>query len=690
MALTVIENAPPELILLDVRMPVTDGFEVCRQVKANKKSSDIPILFLSALDEVADKVKGFEAGAVDFITKPFQAEEVLTRVDTHLTLSRLSRNLEQQVAKRASDLKESEERYRSLVEASPVAIVAVQNGKILFSNPAGAQMLGFSHPDKLVGIPAMDLVAPESQQLVIERLKRLESGKYNPTVEIALIRQDGTKFGAESTSVSAPIGGIPTAVIIARDISERQKLEMKLRESEEQFSAFMENTPGVIYIKDENDRHLYTNQLGLKVVGKKREEFIGSRTRDLFPPKLSDRLVALDRKVLSENISLVADEYRHTNKGEARWFRDIKFPIELASGKKLLGGIAMDITEIKQNEQNLQNAVREISDLTKKLEQENIFLKEEIEVQHHHEEIVGQSLPVMEMLNRAEQVAETDSTVLILGETGTGKELLARAIHNLSRRKDNQMIKVNCAALPSTLIESELFGREKGAYTGALSRQIGRFEIADKSTIFLDEIGELPLGLQAKLLRVIQEGQFERLGSPRTISVNVRIIASTNRDLARAVAEGRFREDLYYRLNVFSITAPSLRDRTDDIPLLVWALVKEFEKSMGKTIEKVSKKSIEMLQQYSWPGNIRELRNVVENAMIVSKDKILNLIQPVDSSLEIKKDLTLEAVERNHIIDVLEKTSWRVSGENGAAKLLGLKATTLESRMKKLGISRPK
>jgi transcriptional regulator with GAF, ATPase, and Fis domain len=252
------------------------------------------------------------------------------------------------------------------------------------------------------------------------------------------------------------------------------------------------------------------------------------------------------------------------------------------------------------------------------------------------------------------------------------------------------MVTLNCAALPVTLLESELFGREKGAFTGAMTRQIGRFEIADGSSIFLDEIGEIPLELQAKLLRVLQEGQFERLGNPRTISVNVRVIASTNRDLARAIAEGQFREDLYYRLNVFSVTAPPLRDRIGDIPLLVWAFVNEFEKSIGKTIEKIPQKNIDALHQYPWPGNIRELRNVVENAMIISKGRVLQLNPPAGLSTNLHKDLKLEVVERNHIIDVLNKTSWRVSGQKGAADLLGLKRTTLESRMKKLGITRPK
>jgi transcriptional regulator with GAF, ATPase, and Fis domain len=367
-----------------------------------------------------------------------------------------------------------------------------------------------------------------------------------------------------------------------------------------------------------------------------------------------------------------------------------QWPDKLIQRLTILSEIFSNALIRKRADDKIGEAFSEIKQLKERLEQENIYLREEIGVNYRHEEIIGRSKPVMEMLTRAEQVAGTDSTVIILGETGTGKELLARSIHKLSKQKNRQMVKVNCAALPATLIESELFGREKGAYTGAMTRQIGRFEIADGSTIFLDEIGELPLDVQAKLLRVLQEGQFERLGNPQTISVDVRIIASTNRDLARAVAEGRFREDLYYRLNVFTITAPPLRDRIADIPLLVWSFVKEFETGMGKTIENIPQKSLDALQRYPWPGNIRELRNVIENAMIITTGKTLKLIPPVLPSPGAAKNLKLEVVERNHIIDVLEKTSWRVSGEKGAAKLLGLKPTTLESRMKKLGIKRPK
>ena len=292
------------------------------------------------------------------------------------------------------------------------------------------------------------------------------------------------------------------------------------------------------------------------------------------------------------------------------------------------------------------------------------------------------------VLGQVEQVARTDSTVLLLGETGTGKELLARAIHRLSARKDRPLVTVNCASLPPTLIESELFGREKGAYTGALTRMAGRFELADRSTLFLDEIGELPLELQSKLLRFLEEGSFERLGSSKPIHVDVRIIAATNRDIGQEVKDGKFRRDLFYRLNVFPIMIPPLRERREDIPLLVRAVVKEFQKKMGKEIESIPKKTMEALRTYSWPGNVRELRNLIEHAMILTRGKTLNVHVPKRASSDTYPAGRLEDIERMHIMAVLEKTGWRLSGPGGAADILGLKRTTLQARMKKLGIKR--
>ncbi len=306
-----------------------------------------------------------------------------------------------------------------------------------------------------------------------------------------------------------------------------------------------------------------------------------------------------------------------------------------------------------------------------------------------HRNIVGRSAAIRRALGQAEQVASTASSVLLLGETGTGKELLARAIHDLSERRARRMVKVNCAALPPTLIEAELFGRERGAYTGALSRQDGRFEIADGSTIFLDEIADLAPEVQVKLLRVLQEGDFERIGSTQTRHVDVRVIAATNCDVAKAVRERRFREDLYYRLNVFPIRLPALRERREDIPLLVWAFVQEFAKSLGRSVESIRRGTMEALQSYSWPGNVRELRNVVERAMILHRGPRLRIDMPETERADASHGLKLEEVERRHVVTVLEMSGWRIRGKNGAAEMLGLKPTTLESRLEKLGIRRP-
>lgn len=355
----------------------------------------------------------------------------------------------------------------------------------------------------------------------------------------------------------------------------------------------------------------------------------------------------------------------------------------------LLGGVLANAIERKMTDQKMQKAFAEIEQLRDRLEAENLYLRDQIDDEHQHEEIIGQSAAIRTVLLQVRQVAATDSTVLLLGETGTGKELLARAIHNYSKRKGRVMIKLNCAALPPNLIEAELFGYEKGAYTGALARQIGRFEAADGATIFLDEIGELPLELQAKLLRVLQEGQFERLGSPVPIAVDVRVIAATNRDLTEAVRQGKFRQDLYYRLNVFPIAIPPLRERQEDIPALVWAMVNEFGKLFGKSIERIPKKNMEALERYPWPGNIRELRNMVERAMILNSSPTLVVDLPAGSCAAPPIQATFVEAERRHLLAVLEMTGWRVRGENGAAAILGLKPTTLDAKMKKLSICRP-
>ncbi len=355
----------------------------------------------------------------------------------------------------------------------------------------------------------------------------------------------------------------------------------------------------------------------------------------------------------------------------------------------LVGQVFANAVARKRAEDELRKALDENLRLRDRLVQENVYLRHEVTSRDGASDITGHSLAVRALLGEIDQVAATSATVLLLGETGTGKELVASAIHERSPRGSRAMVRVNCSAIPATLIESELFGREKGAYTGALARQTGRFEVADGSTIFLDEIGELSLELQVKLLRVLQERQIERLGSSRAISIDVRVIAATNRDLEQMVADGTFRADLFYRLNVFPIRVPPLRDRPEDIPTLVWLFVDEFAKALGKRIESIPSDHMAALQRYPWPGNVRELRNAVERAVIVSSGPRLVLHPPPSRANHTRRSLRIEDVDREHIRRVLEQTRWRVRGDGGAADLLGLKPSTLESRMAKLGLRRP-
>ncbi|MEJ2657896.1 MAG: sigma 54-interacting transcriptional regulator, partial [Desulfobacterales bacterium] len=336
-------------------------------------------------------------------------------------------------------------------------------------------------------------------------------------------------------------------------------------------------------------------------------------------------------------------------------------------------------------------ALAEIKKLLERLEAEKAYLQEEIQSEYNYENIIGNSDELRYTLYKVDQIAPTDTTVLILGETGTGKELIARAIHGCGPRKDRAFVKVNCAALPSNLMESELFGHEKGAFSSAFERRLGRFEVADGATLFLDEIGELPLDLQAKLLRVLEDGEFERVGSSRTVSVDVRIIAATNRNLEEDVRNGRFRQDLWFRVNVFPITLPPLRHRREDIPLLVEFFVKKISTRLGKSIDYIPKSVMDALQNYHWPGNVRELEHVVERAVINSSGNKLRLMDRLENP---QKGLTtaiktLETVEHDHIVRTLEETRWKVAGKNGAAEILGLNPSTLRARMRKLGIRKP-
>jgi transcriptional regulator with GAF, ATPase, and Fis domain len=359
---------------------------------------------------------------------------------------------------------------------------------------------------------------------------------------------------------------------------------------------------------------------------------------------------------------------------------------------RTLGQILANAVYRQRTEAELQARLAEIRGLQARLEAENVYLREEGDRAQDFDEIVGRSAALRKVLVQVTQVAPTGATVLLLGETGTGKELLARAIHDRSPRRSRPLVRVNCVALPATLIESELFGHERGAFTGAMAAKPGRFELADGGTLFLDEIAELPVEVQAKLLRVLEAGEFERVGGVRTYQVDVRIVAATNRDLPRAIAEGRFRNDLYYRLGAFPILLPPLRERREDIPLLVWAVIDRRQADLGRHIQRVPKRLMEALVSYAWPGNVRELQHVVERALILSPGPTLQLEEsfvPAGPGAGGGRADRLDQVDRAHIMRVLERCGWRIDGRGHAAEILGLHPNTLRSRMQRLGITRP-
>jgi PAS domain S-box-containing protein len=452
----------------------------------------------------------------------------------------------------------------------------------------------------------------------------------------------------------------------------------ELELSRNKYVELYDFAPAGYFIFDAQGLIREVNLAGAQLLGIERERLATTPFADFIADAEGREIFFRHLEMTLQHQGMLSCEIRLTrNEGTVIYAQLQSVSVTSDNKVKYFLTIIIDITARKQ--------------LKERLKAENIYLHQEVTRGYNFGEIIGQSTAMSYVFFRVEQVAPQDATVLLLGETGTGKGLIARAIHAKSSRRDRPMITVNCTALPANLIESELFGREKGAFTGADARQMGRFELADGGTIFLDEIGEMPLELQSKLLRVIQDGEFERLGSPRTIKVNVRIIAASNRNLEEEISNGRFREDLFYRLNVFPITIPPLRQRTEDIPLLVNYFVAKFNKKLGKKIETVSKESLNALQEYHWPGNVRELESVIERAMITSQGtalQVLDRFEPLRKTGEQStQDVTaLADLERDHILQVLQKTGWRIDGQNGAALLLGLNPSTLRARMRKYGI----
>jgi len=474
---------------------------------------------------------------------------------------------------------------------------------------------------------------------------------------------------------------------------ERSKSQQALQKSEERLSLTTDSVGAGLWIMDVGTTKVWVSPKGRELFHFAPDEEIYYESYfKVIHPEDRDRVNQDVQQTLQSGEALRCDYRIILPGGSIRWIsaRGRCFQNSTGEPERILG-LSLDITERKQMEDDLQDKLEEIKKLKSQLEKENIYLRKEIRTELGFDRIIGSSDALKYVLFRAQTVAPTDATVLILGETGAGKGMVAYAIHEMSARKDKPMITINCAALPANLIESELFGREKGAFTGAHARQVGRFEVADGGTIFLDEIGELPLELQAKLLRVLQDGEFERLGSPRTVKVDVRVIASTSRDLKAEMRGGRFREDLYYRLNVFPVSLPPLRMRVSDIPGLAQHFIDKYAQKFGRRFETISKDTMQILQAYHWPGNVRELEHVIERAVITSPEPVFRLVEPLEHE-SFKEEETLqgfEAMAREHILQVLQNTSWKIEGEGGAAAILGLKPSTLRFRIKKLGIKRP-
>jgi len=577
--------------------------------------------------------------------------------------------------------------FEKLFESSPDAIlVADREGKILEVNPQVEQLFGYSR-NELIGQPVEVLIPDRFRSAhAVHRNAYNSQPRMRPMgagLELFGKRKDGTEFPVDIMLSSVETDEAPLVLSVIRDISDRKQVEEALRHSERQLRSLFEFSPDAIVASDAEGRIKEVNSRVESFFGYNRDELLGQPV-DILVPERFRKTHPAHRKEYSEKTRVrpmgAGLELYGRRKDGTEFPADIMLgPVETADGPMVLS-VIRDISEKKESEEALRRS-----------EQERHYLEEELSTEYKFEEIIGESVGLKRVLKEVETVAESDATVLILGETGTGKDLIARAIHQLSSRRDRTLVKLNCAAIPTGLLESELFGHEKGAFTGAIAQKVGRLELADKGTLFLDEIGDLPLELQPKILRALQEKEIERLGGTRTIVVDVRLIAATNRDLAKMVADRQFRSDLYYRLRVFPISIPPLRERREDIPILVHYFVDKFARRMDRRIETIPAEVMRGLTRWEWPGNIRELENFIERAVLLSKGPALRApLAELEATEELtsQPDSTLETTEREHILRVLRETKGIIAGPNGAAARLGLKRTTLNSKLKKLGIER--
>ncbi len=625
------------------------------------------------------------------------------------------------------------EKYADLFDFAPVGYFTLDSGGIIRSvNFTGAAYLG-GERSRLIGRRFGLYVAEESRRHFTGFLGEIFAGKEKKSGVVSLKREENAPFFIQMEAVVFGAGEECRVAVL--DITERKLAQEALRQKEERLTLALDAAQMATW-----DWHVPS---GAVVWNEKHYQMMGYEPGEVKPTYEAwinrvhhddrDAVQAVIRRHMALRQAYTTDFRTLWSDGTIRWLEargnfeydadgrpfhcygvivdtteqklveqelhrahnelEVRVDERTEELRKAIRQLTHEVEERKEAEDSLREAYAEITRLKDRLQAENIYLRHEDAQQHNFGDIIGHSSAISHVFLLVKQVAPMNATVLLLGETGVGKGVIARAIHSRSARKERPLITVNCASLPANLVESELFGRERGAFTGAGERQIGRFELADGGTIFLDEIGEMPLELQSKLLRVIQDGEFERLGGPRTIKVDVRIIAASNRVMEEEIRNGRFRNDLFYRLNVFPILLPPLRQRPEDIPLLVTHFVAKFNKKMGKKISSIPKDTLKLLQQYHWPGNVRELESVIERAVITSRGNVLEVVDRLDtyrkSSVPAEHDIkALAELEQHHILQVLQQTGWRIEGKGGAALILGLNPSTLRARIRKYGILR--